>query len=584
MLFGRRLYNTGPYNGSGGTRTLEVEHGFQVVLSNAFELDHGFRVGMSVRFELNHGFQVSMGEFIVEHGIRVVMTNEFELDHGIRVKLPAGEFYEAFLKEPGDVRAVLYRTYGLRILLHNLDDDTVLDATPYVTGWKITQNRSAAADASITLGDVDRFFIPRPRPDSPWKGKLDGDAFDDSYQVRRYWTIHIASAGEWWEDAPHFLQLDRDWNHDSANPVVTLTLTDYSELLLPSEEELDDFISTLGALFTAKQVVGTILETFGVREYVLDFEDYELPGKFSPKGGAPLDWIGDLLWVRQAEWYWKRDVFIARARKYSPTGPADYEFLERYHLIGFKYKQSTRSLKNEFTVRKLNPMSDVLAEIDVEGSEAIGFVPVDITPSRNARVQLETVAHGHAKDFVWFGEGGRERGEILHYGSNTYGGSTPAHHVRFVYEPIIDVVYPGQSSTGWQPRILGAVIGIPADLDPIPTGVDPAFSVTVKNTPSQRKFGRRRDKTPIAHEYIPNKEVAQQTAQLLLEESLRTMEQTGWNGVLFPFVIPGMTIKITEGWAGIRAENYYVESITKQGDQNAGTMDLDCSQFAEVTS
>lgn len=569
MRFGQRQFNSGRFGGGSlGAAIIISIHGPRVGFPAPVESIHGPFVGFPTLLTSAHGPLVGFGQVISIHGPLVGFPTIVESIHGPRVGLPNATHYEAFLQTPTDVAAVLARTYHPRILLHNpIDGGTINDLTPYVRSWTLTQNRNLPATWVITLDDADRAFIPRLPALSTYFGKFDQDSFNHLFIVRRYFTIEIHSAGETWV-SPHLLHSNEyEWDISGGVCTAALSGTDLSEMLLQEDEEMEDWVSTSSRVYYAKEIIVAILANFGITAYRLEFEDFPVIPKFSFKEQSGLDSIEDLLWVRQAEWWFDRDQFVARARNYSPTGAADYELIDVYHLQRTKYKRRMREMKNEFTIRKVSPYSNVVGEFD---QEDVGFVPVDLIPTRNARIRVDDIVKGTAIQAVWFGEGGEASGAILAVNSMVYSGSIPAYHVRFVYEPVF-------GNEPFSPRVVGQVIGIPVEDEALPPGAKNAFTVTRRNASSQVKYGRRKDRTALGADFVPTEEIATDLCDLLIEESARLANGVGWSGVLFPFILPAMTLKITVSLAGITAENYYVESVTKAGTKASANMEIQAS-------
>lgn len=471
-----------------------------------------------------------------------------------------------------------YLNVGTKLLLHSPSDgNSVIDVTPWMDNWEITQARNSAATLKVTLIDKDRALRPGLDAGDVFYGKFNGDNFDKDYNVRKYWQIEVTKNGDTWK-SPRFLLLDYSWSFaESAS--VSLNFTDYSELLLQDGYEMEDFVSDASKVHTAHSIIKAILDNVKI-PYRIEFTDYPVL-KFSPKGGKALDYIEKLLYVAQAEWRFEDGTFVAIDRNYNVNGPAQWTFVDRKHLFEVSINHSIRDLINEITIKRAEA-SNIVGEAECEGGNCIGYQTLSLsTPANAATFVIEEISH-YAPTGQYTGTWTDANDRVLANGWG-YAGGVPAAKFEWVYEPELTMVsYEGAPgdythiawSGGWTPRYrvvaYGRSIAEAANLPQF----DEAFTVTVKNEKNQQTYGIRPDRNQIEDTMIPDSATATRLANLLIEESIRRCYEASWGGAIQPHLLPSQMVKVTVGMGGINDQVFFVESVSKSGSPDSVTMQV----------
>lgn len=509
--------------------------------------------------------------------LAVTATKELQSMTQLRAEQWSKGFYDTYATG----NPINYVQAGVRLKLHNLVDGTVDDLTPWLQTWSITQSRAAPATMNVTLTDKDRELRPILSEGSTFFGKFKGDNFDQDYNIRRYWQLEITVRGETWA-SPWFLLMEYSWAWQDGGS-VSMSFTDLSEILLQNNFEINEFISGNGTYYTSHDVIRAILDKCKI-PHNIQFTPYPVP-KYSPSGGTALDYIKEILHKRQAEWRFDGNTFIAHDHNYNKTGPARWTFVDKNHIQQISFRYSVQELINEITIKKVE-QSNVVAEQECTGNDCIGTQTLSINPPQGGLSfvieEITNYANSGKYTGVWLDANGR----VLANGWG-YGGGTPASSFEWVYEPQMQIVgvetAPGTGINGpvfgsWTPHYRVSVIGSPPDYGP---GVEGAFTVTIRNTASQERYGKKPEQAPIEDPLIPNTEVATWMANKLIEESIRKTDTSSWTGPLNPFVLPADMVKVTAGIAGVENRVFYVEGITKSGTANDAMMTVEQSKWPD---
>lgn len=535
----------------------DVEVGFFTLVDPGDDVEVGFKTHVSFVEQVEVGFRTSvafLSQTLAETMAPAIPTTPEE-EEELRLAISNVE-------------------HGIRLLLHNVIDDTVDDLTEYVKTWSVKESRNAKGTATIVLRNTDRELRPFLSEGDTFYQKFDGDYIDQDRQLRRYMTLESFYNGVPFE-YPWMVQLSYGYRLDPDMDEVTLEMVDLTELLLGEDEAMEDFVSTDDALVTAHQACAAILTKYGVPSYRLEFDDYFIQ-QFSPKGGTPLSWIEKIIWVRQAEWLWEKDTFVIRQPSYRKAGPPEWRFIDRFDIKFAGIKRSTQELRNEFLVRKTEKASTPLHEEECRGRQCLGFQERTFEPANIVSAQFLKILKGSIHSVNFKGV----NGEVISV-SNPTGGSasssTPIGYISFIYEPSPFEIFAENELPAFDLIIDGKR---PINNPEYPQ-FEPSFSKLVVNETNQARFGIRRGRTPIENSLIPDGATALRTGQLLIEENVRMMRPTNWTALLRPSVRCGQTIEIELGWAGYRNPSLfgYTEGITKRGTQTEAVMDLELSGY-----
>jgi len=548
-------YGVGTY-GVDTYASLYIDHGLRVGVPATILADHGIRVALPASVVVDHGSRVSFNALVCDHGIRVSVPLTVLADHGMQISLLQTQVRELF--PPTGFSSSYYYKYGTRIVFHDsVKGDK--DVTQYVTDWSVSMSRGEPTTFSLKLLDRDRKLRPYLEPTDEYYDLFDGANYDDNNNVKRYLTIEVSLHGQV-HMYPYFMATDYTWDlNEQGVAEVSLSGSDFSELLLEEDQATEDYITGDDSriTYTLRYLVSQTLIRNGITadRQRLEFTDMRVH-RFTPSG-TPLDTIRDLLYYAQAEWFWDRDVFVARDRGYSPTGSGHWTLVDTNHVLKVNVKRSNRGIFNEFTGTKTEAYSNILAEYDCRGPDCLGRHSISFDVAHGAALRVKEVACGVWKNTDWF-LGGAESGTYLGHGAATLRRTDT---VTFVYEQ-----FPPPFFTCVEPRFRAVVVGRREGDIPTPAGWESAFQCTVSSAASQAKYGKRKDKSPITSTVWATQEDCKRTLRLLLEESARTAFVASVECPLLPDITPAKTVRVVNGYAGsTEGENYYIESVDASG-------------------
>ncbi|MCB1711678.1 MAG: hypothetical protein KDH96_04130 [Candidatus Riesia sp.] len=465
-----------------------------------------------------------------------------------------------------------FYTYKFKI---EVVGDTNFDFTDYQLDFTINEKRNSPTELTFRISDHEGIFNPE-NPTTGGLGALRSD-FNNGATVNRYYqvTVKVGDQTEW--VSPRFLQVDYDWVHDGESAIATITALDYSQLLLASQDDgLDDYVSGSGRIWYASQIIADILPRYGVTQIDAHrFTDYPVP-KYSPKGGTPLEWMKELLFYAQAEWYFDDNVLVIKDRD---SETVEWELKDIYHLANWKQKKTARDIYNEFVVSKDEAISSTIARNHCVGRNCLGYQTVSWSQPLNiASLYIRNVVRGTIDEVDWRDEAGEP---VTNIPRLTHMSQTPMRSVSFVYTPSLGAI---NSPTAWPPSVLPEyeviVQGRVVNTDPVMSIFDDKFKVRKKSTEHQLLFGPKKA-APVNSPIIGTREQAELLARKLLEESLRKGNtiQTSVN-MMNPFMRAATAVKFYVGKAGFPdGQVFYIESISKTGNEAGGLMNINASRF-----
>lgn len=575
MPYGLSTYGVDDY------ALLYSDVGIRVSVPPVVISDHGLEVGFVTPVVVDHAIRIDFNLVESDHGVQVVVPGSVDSVHGVQVGIGLGQIQQLF-PLTGNPSSNYYK-YGTRIILH----DTVKgpkDITQYVTNWSVSSSRGEPTTFSLKLADNARLFRPYLTSEDAYYDLFDGANFDDDNKVKRYITIEVALNGHV-HMYPYFMATDYTWSlNEQGVAEISLTGSDFSELLLEEDQATEDFISGstpvgggvggLGPprvlkLYTIKSIISKLLTDNGISEdrQRLEFVDMDVH-KFTPSG-TPLDTIRDLLYYIQGEWYWDKDVFVAQDRNYSATGTGSWTLVDTNHVMSVSVKRSNRGIFNEFTGTKTEACTDILAEYECTGKECLGRQIISFEPARGATLRMIQMNCGSWPFTDWFMGG--EDGRYVGHGAGGY--QVLSDTCAFVYKQDIMGCF--------NPYVKAVVVGH-RDTDVLmPAGYSNSFQCTVKSAASQAKYGVRRDKSPVTSTVWAREEDCRKTLKLLMEESARTAFLATIECPLLPGILPARTVKLINGYAGsTTGENYYIESVDAEGtSEGVYTMSLSLTRY-----
>lgn len=555
---------------------------------------HGAQVSFDSCVYGTHGAQVEAGWVSGTHGAAIGFTEEVHDTHGAMYQMMGGLAASVYLPSfpssvsptpntPGTTnwKAKIDQQVGFRVRLNG-------DASDDLSGDALTasleESRNDPGTFTLVLADEpaevfggSRLGKYRPNGGS-LAPKFFGDNINANYGVRRYLTVEVGGFGDSYT-GPFFLPSSYTWSYNNGFPIATVRGYDFSHRLMLSDQSMDDFIN-----MSCHAIIRAILKKFGISSVRLAFQDYHV-FQFSPKGGTPLDWIKQLLWVRQAEWYWDAGTFIAKDRGYKGSGGSEWVLEDFIDLDNFEYTVDTQELRNEFVVRRVEKAGSALTDIvECRGGHCLGRREEKLARPANAVVtKILQVVHGKLQEFSW-----RVGDEPLNsQPTSVYTGATPAEKVQFTYYPTIRQAGFGNAgiqSAGWPPGVepgyMIQFLGTPNRGEEY----EPGFQIRIKDAGSQEKYGVRRDEAPIESQLIPDKEAAETLAFLLMDENIRLTNFAKASGLCHPFIRQAQTVKVIASLAGFDypGHNFYTERVGKNCDWQGATMNLDMTRFARI--
>jgi hypothetical protein len=579
--YGHGEYGTDTY----GAPSVDSIHAPAAQFWPRIESIHAPQVNNRAKLQSLHAPEAGLGLLQSLHAPQVQNTVVLQSLHAPQVDVWPSEFHKAFIAAPSGSSMSTSQplsfgnvlSYGVKLKLYNVSAGTTDDLTSYLRSWRLEQGRSSPCDFTLELVDKDRELRPFLSSGDTFYGKFRCDNYDDNWNIRRYLQLEITINGATWL-SPWLLPTRYRWGQEDA-ATVTLTGTDLSDMLLQKpkvnadgEGEFSDYVSTSTHLYTAREIVADLLKKRGITTYSLEFTDYPI-AKYSPKGTTVLDMIKEILWVVQAEWYFDRNVFVARDRDYNPSGPAKWTWVDRYHIKQVSCARSIEGLVNQVTIKKTE-QSNVLGEQECTGGDCIGYQTVSLSsPANVAQLDIEEIVkYKDSGNFVptWFDANDKVLGNGW-----TYSGTTPASSVQWVYEPDFDATFTTSDFVAdWTPHYKVVVYGKTATSMPDWPQFDAGFEIIVDNTNNQALYGVRPDNEAVENTLIPNAEYAEALGNKLIAESIRRMREGVFEAVLNPFIMPCDMGKITFGLGGAYDTIWYTELVVKEGTAEAATMSL----------
>lgn len=438
-------------------------------------------------------------------------------------------------------------------------------------GYEIQRRRNQPTQWSIELSNHNRAF----REGGPWDGKLDGNPYNASWEVQRHFTIGMSVAEMPPYVFPFLLQFDLEVNQKRKSSTVTLSGTDYADLLLQPDQGMDDVTLGVGSppFRSSLSVMAETLAEFNVNDYELGIESFIIQKMH--RQGVPLDWLRELLWVTQSNWRFEGKRFIAYNARLKTN--ADWHFDSNLEIVSLSFRKAARNIKNKFTVTRLDDVSGLLLDLDTTEDDGVtpGWQgPFDFAfPSCNFRTKEVRVLGGRLYNWIFLDDNDETVGFSLGDNLFVHVGSPPATKIKFIYEPTIEYQLSGRPY-GYKVQIDGRRWVDHPDIGLF----DTAYTATKSDPTSQAQHGKRPE-PPIDNTLIPNLAVAQTCVNRLCEEGVRRgtvlVIQTPFPN---PYIYPGQTISVTDYKLGLDRELFFVEAVTFSGKRKAHTMTLECTR------
>lgn len=437
--------------------------------------------------------------------------------------------------------------------------------------YEIQRRRNQPTQWSITLSNHNRAF----REGGAWDGKLDGNPYNADWEVQRHFTCSMSVAGMPAYVFPYFLQLEFEVQQKRKSSVVSLSGTDYTDLLLQPDQGMDDVVIGDGspAFQTGPAVIGEILAEFEVSKYDLDADSFVIQKMH--RQGTPMDWIREILWVTQADWRWEADRF--KTYQTSLKSAPDWVFNSNLQLTALSFRKAARNIKNQFTLTRMDDVSGLLLDLDT--TEEDGVVPgwqgpFDFTfPSCSFRTKFVQALGGDLHTFLFLDDNDDTVGFSL--GANVFSraGTPPATKIKFVYEPSIAYQLSGRPY-GYKIQVDGKRWVDHPDIG----NFDTAYTATLADTTSQAQHGTRPE-PPIDNTLMPNLALAQTCVSRLTAEGVRRGCVSVWQTPFpNPYIYPGQTVSITDYMLGLVDALFFVEAVTFAGKRGSHTMTLECTR------
>lgn len=386
----------------------------------------------------------------------------------------------------------------------------------------------------------------------PESSLLDCTTYNGLFQVQRSFAFNLTLGGQPWTAAPRLLQTDHQPVGDALSTLAAIEGSDYSEMLLTPDQKMSDVESSqAGGLKMAKATLAEILTAFGIASYDLsDFEDY--PINILHRVGSPLDWIREILEVRQAWWYFRGGTFVVKSGGGWSAGSAAWQFTDRLNIKMLSFRRSLANVYNSAVCERVDASQGIALEKNDEGRGFVGPLELDF-PVGSAQVQIWLEA-GSAENVTWYDADDN----ILVVGP-VYTGATGATKVRFTLVPpsnesLADAMagrlYRYELTVrGQRPNGLAG------------SGFSANYHAEYTDAADVAVHGLRPWPQPLVLPIILHQSDAQDFIQRWVRESVRTYVTAQIETVLNPFVELGQTVAITMRNLGLVGYRMMVESI-----------------------
>lgn len=423
--------------------------------------------------------------------------------------------------------------------------------------WNIRRTRGEPIAWSMTLCDQGGDLLPGG---TLWDF-LQCDPYDAAGNLRRY-LICVITVGEDVWTSPKLIHLNYKTDVTPTSVLVSLSGNDQTEVLLAPDQYMADVRSTVGTPVYAHATITAILTHYNLASYRYEFDDFIIP--LLHRVGTPLDWIRDILAVRQAYFWWDEDTFVCTAGGVDvPESASDYALDA---LKVFAYQRSAAGVDNEVTViRTAENRSGVTEPITGSG---IGFVTVPLaTPLNYASARIELFAPGFDHSHVWDDAGGTP---LTTSPTRVYYGATKAAQMRMILEPPSG----GTDPIPYKVRITGyehnTDIGAFEEILP----------QTYSDTADQAVRGRRSRKQPITSAMTPDNATALDYATRWTREGLRKYCTASVEALLHPLRRPGQIALVSVSVLGLSNYKMMTETVDFKGTQTSLLMGVELSRGA----
>lgn len=431
-----------------------------------------------------------------------------------------------------------------------------------VSSWTYNRTRGESIDWSIEFVHGEE-GVPNFRVDGPLAPLFAADPHNADWTLRKWLRFSVTVGAETY-NSPPLVPLDFQVQVEAGKMVATCSGSDQLEALLAQDEFMTQLRSVPGTTYMAKATIEEILEAYQIDNHSLLFDDYGV--QQLNRVGSPMDWIRQLLEVRQAWLGWEGDTLVARPGGIdTPSATADFTLNgNQSKLVNFR--RSARNVWNEVLVQRVGESLAAMDEPD-EGA-ATGFVTVTLDrPVNMAALDVTLLDFGTADQATWFDE---EDNEIDGDGGFRYIGPTKVAKVRFVLAPKAPSLDPV--------RYRAMVYGFAHNED---FGeFDSDYSAPYADTADQALRGRRKYKRPLVNSLVPSGGVGLDFATRWVREALRGYCTAAVDTLLEPSRRPGLIGAFTLPHLGLSSYKMQLESVRWAWTGKALTENLELSRGA----
>lgn len=420
-------------------------------------------------------------------------------------------------------------------------------------------SRSEPTQISVQLKDEDGDYAPGGTVGSTFRCNPTAASF----AVQRYLTVEGSIGGQPLTDLPHFLQLDYEWDGRPEGSDTVIQGSDYAELLLTEDQVMADVTGS-----SAASAISEIALQYGLSAVDLGaFSDYTC-AKYH-RYGQPIEWIRDLLEIRQASWWIEGTTFKARnGGEWSPSSPVDWILRDRELLNGFKLRRSSAAISNYAHVIRVD--SDTGRAYQFNGTANVGFYEFQLEFPCVVAVPTLRVQDGVGHTWVYYDENDNPLVSSGPVTGGIYIGPTPATKARLILEPVRD-------------GITEVVIDLYVRGTRVPTAgltFDPVYDAEYVDVSDQAIHGVRPFRGSLVRTQLADQATAQDFVTRFVREGLRGAILGQATTPLNPLLRPGHTVSVTCRQANLTNYRMAVESARWLVDFETGrsTMDLELTR------
>ena len=444
----------------------------------------------------------------------------------------------------------------------------VPDTPMPILSWTHSESRGEATEWSVELDNKTGSFAPGADPDdpeNPWAGLLDCDPTtnDSPQEVKRYfwfeWTINGVLT-----KSTRLLQTEYQSDDNPKESKVTIGGTDYTELWCDEDQLMADVDAHIAVESSTAAIEATATFCGAVVNFDESFVSWYVP--MLHRVGTPLDWLRDLLEVRQG-WFLHDDDGImqiyAGGVDFSEA-EVDHEIIERERLKVVRYRKSAQGIKNSGICQRVQEQNDVTPD---GGSRTTGLGETDFTFDPATMVVLDIKCWGGSAEVMQFYDADDNPLSLIVTGPH-YFGTTPAVKCRFNLIPLT----PGEA---FEYEIhIRVTPPRPEEFGPF----EEEFESSYTDSADSAAYKVKPYPEPFVKECIDTQATGQDFIERKVREGLLNFAQVELSMLWDPTIRPGQFLSVTCKQAALDEHKLLVERRNGSGNSKEMVMTLECSR------